>query len=428
MALSSSDWLPNGIGPFGLALSSEKAGCIAAMRTVYGRRDLHYNAMGSGYSTLFAKHIACNCLPFAECSQQAQVETIPITRVFLHKIKSGSAIADMSIHGPVSNAATRYLDNLPSSKDNDYYRGFCPPQVLSQPGTIYNNGGQRISTWAEAVAGIAFGGLVPLAGTQLIQAVRFTVGGGEGLGGGIELLQRIIDVVGKQTAQWLPGLHLFGHQQVYLGFLYESAFLLDFSLNETDYEVRNVVRTLDRCSTLIECLTAAYQREGIDDAATRLEEVYEQTCHEIQLYFNQALGRHNKQPLGPQELSPRERSTQSNLNSFFQGSGRGGYKTNTGDRAIPPSGIGSAEQSQGSSVNNDLQEVLNLLSQNRSDRPLTAPHVAKVARCIIMMWTYIVGVVIWEKEDEEDAHGDALSPRRYKPVPFGDLPDVSAWR
>jgi hypothetical protein len=45
-----------------------------------------------------------------------------------------------------------------------------------------------------------------------------------------------------------------------------------------------------------------------------------------------------------------------------------------------------------------------------------------------MMWTYIVGVMVWEKEDEEDAHGDALSPSRYMPVPFGDLPDVSAWR
>jgi hypothetical protein len=137
MPLSSSDWSPNGIGPFGLALSSEKAGCITTMRIVYGRRDLHYtNAMGSGYSTLFAKHLACNCLPFAECSQEASVETIPITRAFLHKIKSGSAIADLPIGNAVSNAATRYLTNLPSSEDNNYYKAFCPPQVLSQPGTI----------------------------------------------------------------------------------------------------------------------------------------------------------------------------------------------------------------------------------------------------------------------------------------------------
>ncbi|GFG16039.1 hypothetical protein IFM5058_07757 [Aspergillus udagawae] len=429
MPLSSSDWSPKGIGPFGLALSSEKAGCITTMRIVYGRRDLHYtNAMGSGYSTLFAKHIACNCLPFAECSQQASVETIPITRAFLHKIKSGSAIADLPIGDAVSNAATRYLTNLPSSEGNNYYKGFCPPQVLSQPGTIYNRGRQPISTWADAVAGIAFGGLVPLAGTQLIQAVRFTVGGGEGLERGNELLERIINVVDEQTAQWLPGLHLFGRQQDDFGSLYRSTLLIEFYLNETDYDVRNVVWRLDRYSTLIERLTAAYQGEEIDDAATRSKEVYERTCYEIQLYFNQALGRHNKQRPGPRELSPRERSTQYNLNSFFQGGGRDGHETNTGDRASPPSEIGPVDQSEGSSVDNDLQGVLNLLSQDRPDRPLTAAHVAKVARCVIMMWTYIVGVMIWEKEDEEDAHGDALSPSRYKPVPFGDLPDVSAWR
>ncbi|GFF55757.1 hypothetical protein IFM46972_10343 [Aspergillus udagawae] len=270
--------------------------------------------------------MACNCLPSAKSSQQASVETIPITRAFLHKIKSGSAIADLPIGDAVSNAATRYLSNLPSSEGDNYYKGFCPPQVLSQPGTIYNHGRQPISTWAEAVAGIAFGGLVPLA------AVRFTVGGGEGLGRSNELLERIINVVDEQTAQWLPGLHLFGRQQDDFGSLYRSTLLIEFYLNETDYDVRNVVWRLDRYSTLNERLTAAYQGEGIDDAATRSKEVYERTCHEIQLYLNQALGRHNKQRSGPRELSPRERSTQYNLNSFLQGGGRGGHETNTGDR------------------------------------------------------------------------------------------------
>jgi hypothetical protein len=202
MPLRSTDYLPGGVAAFGIGLSPEKVNILPNVRMVYGRRDSRIDpVMGSGYSILFAKHIACGCLPFGIIGKET-VQTILVTKQMLGHIKLGNRLVDSY------NAADQelewtpcreYLDELPSAYPNNYFAGTERKDENGNNGEIRDVCKRQVSTWAQSVAGIAFGGLVPMAGVSLIQAVRFTVNDGNGLGQACYFLEHIMSAVHEQT-------------------------------------------------------------------------------------------------------------------------------------------------------------------------------------------------------------------------------------
>lgn len=203
----------SGTGPFGTHLSPVRHGNHWKLRLTHQRRQFDHEAQyGSGYSTLFAKHMACNCLPVdldntiktikRELKIVDTVRTIHVGSDFLNwvrgtefaqAVRAANSIPeeqrapDYELSPLMEDMHTcqqlQYLYRLPSAHKIDAY---CyvpdltdPPQLEVKDGEekSKNSGGRYTLHWFNAVAKIAFGGLVPQAGTSLITAVLWTVTG-----------------------------------------------------------------------------------------------------------------------------------------------------------------------------------------------------------------------------------------------------------
>jgi len=89
------------------------------------------------------------------------------------QLKNGACIEDVSYHG--DERFRRYLWKLPVGTPSYLYGGGIRKKDIM--GSIYSKSKLVVGNWHEAVAGIAFGGLVPLAAVDLVDAVRFTATG-----------------------------------------------------------------------------------------------------------------------------------------------------------------------------------------------------------------------------------------------------------
>ena len=103
-----------------------------------------------------------------------------------------------------------YLECLPGLTRRVSYSGPESNNTGDEP-LVLNRTGTEVGTWHEAVTGIAFGGMVPLATLPLVQAVRFTAGGGQGLGDAVYQLDKLmaLEAFQIQGDPELRGLNLF---------------------------------------------------------------------------------------------------------------------------------------------------------------------------------------------------------------------------
>jgi hypothetical protein len=132
---------------------------------------------GSGYSTLFTKHMACGCLPFAQSfmsTKQLMTHTIVVSKDPKLFFQNDLPIEKRNIEELHLPLGAKYLDSLPRVALFNKFYFDCYNNA------IYDNfklDHQMLWPWSRAVAGIAFGGLVPVAADYLVRAVTFTVGG-----------------------------------------------------------------------------------------------------------------------------------------------------------------------------------------------------------------------------------------------------------
>jgi hypothetical protein len=70
-----------------------------------------------------------------------------------------------------------FFDGFPGDKSVDAYYGLAGGHGGYDYGSILDVNAKEIGQWAEIVAGITFGGLVPQVYRNVIEAVRFTVAG-----------------------------------------------------------------------------------------------------------------------------------------------------------------------------------------------------------------------------------------------------------
>ncbi|EPS26533.1 hypothetical protein PDE_01470 [Penicillium oxalicum 114-2] len=379
ISLTCPHFLVQGIGAFNVAMNSRLSGCLTKYRLVYsGGPDPRSNAKGSGYSTLFAKHLACGCLPFA--CDDSDVHTIAIDNVICQSIKKGKPILDKKSKW---TTAMYYLDKLPASRGNNFYH---QSQSGGDTGDIISWENKIVGKWWEAVAGIAFGGLVPFATKAMADAVSFSVGEFTG-NRAREYLMRLLLEVDKQSHPAIQNMRLFGYTaKLSLWRKWADGKIgLTFQPDPTDYTTRITVERLASYCTLLERMMACTSQSGHDLAS----DVFRCCSAQIEQSYTCAVGL---------------RKSQSSTTVPTKGSD---------DTSKVPTGFYQTQSSKGpqyqsTSIEDDLDHILQKIR--------------------VLEWANIVREVHWE--DNFDAGSDPSERKNtvaYKPVLMSNLPDTSLW-
>jgi len=256
----------SGIGPFGIHLNAKSNFLDWGLRLTYQHRQPDHEASkGSGYSTLFAKHMACDSLPFK--LSEGCVHSIYVNSSLLEIIR-GAQADQLAQLGQISKASDyvldatlKYLYRLPTAHDFAIYG-------------VQDKAGE---SWFKAVAGIAFGGLVPQAGKRLTDAVLFTVTGIRVFnkdcpycGRIIRALQNLVDALHNDC----PKLNLFGNYVAKRARNGPGMSEADHSITPTS---RHAGALFGRYMTALERLTAKSLSKG-GNPKRQVEEIYNKCC------------------------------------------------------------------------------------------------------------------------------------------------------
>jgi hypothetical protein len=187
----SKDWR----GAFGTVLTSGKRGHYNTLRLVHSQREQKdVLGGGSGYSTVFAKHLACGCLPLGIAftpGNQVVTFTIIVPRDWSKRDPPTKDVESLGYpfdHDNRVPAGAQYLRSLHSSfasvggfpywtwveGDQIYDCEVLIDRSMDKP-ALGHYKWYPTARWSNAVAGIAFGGLVPVAADNLVDAVAYTV-------------------------------------------------------------------------------------------------------------------------------------------------------------------------------------------------------------------------------------------------------------
>lgn len=258
VSLNINDFTQNisGVGPFGTGFDVIQDNGVWKLELIHGSRlPRHAASRSSGYSVLFAKHLAFGSLPFAENS--LWVSSIYINPKVLQAIKAGHAIMDGKSFG---GRPLQVLRSLAAAKQiNAYYHTGDDELDGDLLGCITNSNNATVTVkltstnttvhanWCRAVVGIAFGGLVPQASRDLSTAVAFTVGIdssqdaiGDVVGDVVDALENLIN----NLHQCDSGANIFGD---YVSERCEALQLIDFVHYATPsrYDTQEVSETLE---------------------------------------------------------------------------------------------------------------------------------------------------------------------------------------
>lgn len=238
-----------------------------------------------------------------------------VTNEVVVAIKKGRHIQDNQGHG---DSSLEYLRRLPSARQIDAFYGskeprkvdyftsdgenifqllpltgrrYLTPESVNKSnyeypqGTILRADGGPVSTtpnctWQRAVAGIAFGGLVPQASTHLVEAVTFTVGGsGQNCLKELELLINTLHTVDTESEVFGPYV---AHRSVNGGLGSEN---IDFS----PYPRRNPrdgAAIFGRYMNLVERIVARCEATS---PGNPVEAVFEALCRLIDSTYHTAV-------------------------------------------------------------------------------------------------------------------------------------------
>ncbi|KAK7221320.1 hypothetical protein V2G26_009323 [Clonostachys chloroleuca] len=385
--LRAEEYLPHGVGPFGSLILSETDDCMSKLKVVYHDTGKGERIGGSGYSILFAKHMACGCLPFATDATNGWVHTIYISNVVHNSIISGQGVSNKVAGAPED--AVMYLNNLPPPGNTNFYRA---AELVNggTKGSIYSfaPGISTVGTWPEAVTRISFGGLAPMATQTLVDSVKFTVGGemdsSDELKKLNELINRVIVVADNQAGGRVP---LFGADQRELSHKMGMGEVY-FPTPGNNGNIRQVVKDLAKYTTLLEYLIARTPTPLVDAGAASTPQevqrdlVFSACLNDITSHYNASAAAGNA----------------AGRRNFPRVPGRRGrsFIEDTFDRAIT---------------------AVSMLA-NAPPSPFPVDLCADVARCLIMAWTTTVRITHW---------GAGAPANTFSVVPLSKLPDVAVW-
>ncbi|KAH8595919.1 hypothetical protein B0O99DRAFT_686434 [Bisporella sp. PMI_857] len=257
----------SGIGPFGLTSDLIHTDANWMLSLIKGTRiPRHAPSMGSGYTFLMAKHLACGTIPFME--SPSWVKCVYMTDSVLNGVKSGRCIIDERSYG---GRSLEFLRRLPAEKAVDAYYGL-KDNVQDTPGAIFDAHAHIEVAWSRLIAGVAFGGLVPQAHPNVKEAVKYTVAGTSILEC-IQNLEALIDELHMQTKD--RGLSLFGSE---VAKRCEAKVYVTYTFPSTASNPRDAAAVFARYMNLLECLVAIIHEKTLprpSSGVQSMEKVFE---------------------------------------------------------------------------------------------------------------------------------------------------------
>ncbi|KAL5324805.1 hypothetical protein ACEPPN_005923 [Leptodophora sp. 'Broadleaf-Isolate-01'] len=285
----------SGIGPFGTGFDMIQDNGVWRLEFIHGSRlPRHASSRSSGYSVLFAKHLPFGSLPFAE--NKLWVQSIYISPTVLEAIRNGRAIKDGKSFG---GRPLQILRSLPAAKQIDsFYHTGNIDLAADDLGSILKSNDKSVelqvdksstlaANWCRAVAGIAFGGLVPQASNYVATAVTYTLAGeafGDIVGDLVDALENFINklhncepeanVFGNHVAERCNALHLVGYVHY---------------ATPSRYDTQEAAAIFSRFMNLVEKI-ACLSKLSVD-------EIFEATASLTHNIYVQVIMRHRRQTL-----------------------------------------------------------------------------------------------------------------------------------
>jgi hypothetical protein len=338
----------------------------------------HMSTRGSGFSTLFAKHIATGCLPYSQ--DNTFVQSILVTNQTLRAVQAGSPIY---LHKPnVKSRPLRLLASLPSSREINFQAAGVSTEPLSENPLI------------DAIGTLPFlRGLVPLASRPLIDTIQHVAFGGRSPGRLLQRLEGLIDKINRHA----PHLSIFGplYEPQNAALLYRTRDRLGrlaTCANATE-SIADKTARIQRYITLLERLMALIPGMKHQDVMTAVQNA---TKNQLYRSYADACTGHEAASSSESLISD------SHTADFIHRHSHRSSDASTMAVALPRSSAGSPRPNLGKQVELIL----------KADLPLSVEAVAVVARMVIAAWTLSVEVVAWEEGEQG-----------FRIPDLGDLPD-----
>ena len=292
-----------GTGPFGSHMCIRVDGIHSRVYIGHVQRG---SPKGSGYSLIHARYMACETLPFGQSDGRffGYFHLIHITQKVLDGIVNGKSInwKDPAIDPlPLKFVRRLHCSRLPyiygdtesTNTSQEYTEKTPQPQILFNPENAkFLN---KTASWPEAVAGIAFGGLVPQAGAKLIKAVVFTVSGNllsDRTAEWKESLYHYLEVLMNHLQINDPSLRLFGPAVALRVFDVHGRNDISYRTSMTDEDgylsAATAGERFARYTTILERLMALSWKHS-PSSKTIMEKVYQKTCDLVTAAYHNAV-------------------------------------------------------------------------------------------------------------------------------------------
>lgn len=332
---------------------------------------------GSGYSSLFAKHLAAGSLPYTQDNQG--VHTILVSGLTLKAVQSG---LPMYLHD--SNFTTRqlrYLSMLPHSRELNFHIASTTHEPQSSNPLI------------DAISALPFvGGLVPLSSIPLINTIQFIACGGLAPA---RLLQRLEGLVDRSNGQ-APHLNLFGplYEPQNLAVLFrerERLGRLATGTNVTDSMAHKASR-MQRYITLLERLMALVPNMKPQEV---LAAVRQATKKELEQSYLDAVAAHRTNASRSPSVVDSHGCPESDARSKRASttSGHRSHRSSSASMLTFASPVSSGDV-QTQTLAKQAEQIL------KAELPLSVAQIATVARLVLAAWTLSVEPVAWEDGEE----------------------------
>jgi hypothetical protein len=372
------DFVSSQKGAFNISVSAtatEDGKCEVNLQR-HKRSTSHMTAQGSGFSTLWAKHLAAGFLPYSQ--DKRTLRSVLVNLDTLKAMEAGSPLQFQDCNSKIPQS--RYLTSLPSSRGLNLQRATESTKPMSSNPVI------------DVIGMLPFvGGLVPLASIPLIKTVQFVASGGLPPARLLQRLEGLVERVNKHA----PHLSTFGslyephhaaslyRERERLGRLATGATTPD-SIADKASRMQRYVTLLERLMVLVPDLTAQDVLEAVQTA----------TRKELERSYDEALAAHQKSCSTPSSATEsycpdaNTRSKRSSTQSHY--------------RSNRPSDV--SELTVTSPISSTSFAPLNLGKQAeqilKADLPLSVDQVALVARLVLVAWTLSVEVVAWEEGEQ----------------------------
>jgi hypothetical protein len=332
-------------------------------------------ARGSGYSTLFAKHIAAGSLPFSQ--DKHAVNSIAISAETFEALQNGQPLHVQKSLGHARTA--RYLTSLPSSRGVNFHKLVPATTATSTPLLL------------DAIAALPFsGGLPPLASVPIVKTVRFVAAGGLLPARLLQRLEALVDKVHRQA----PHLQLFGplYENANAGLLFrERERLGKVATGANKDSMGDQTARMGRYITLLERLMALVPDMKPQDV---LMAVREATQREVGRSYEDAVAAFKHPDYNPEAVMTSNKRF-SSLSSRNRRSKRSSTASiSSPDPSVTPT---SSRPSSTFPVQNLGSQIENVL---KSSLPLSVENIAFVARMVLVAWTLSVQLVAWDEGEE----------------------------